>query len=86
LYEALCDDLRYDTRLLPLRNKATTPKEWSDKSIVIFCGQGYEEWGPHTLDKGMGGSEEAVVYLSRELSKLGYEVTVYGEVDHRTLT
>ena len=84
LYEALCDDLRYDTRLLALRNKATTPKEWSDKSIVIFCGQGYEEWGPHTLDKGMGGSEEAVVYLSRELSKLGYEVTVYGEVDHRT--
>lgn len=84
LYEALCDDLRYDTRLLALRNKATTPQEWSDKSIVIFCGQGYEEWGPQTMDKGMGGSEEAVIYLSRELSKLGYEVTVYGEVPHRT--
>jgi tetratricopeptide (TPR) repeat protein len=83
LYEALCDAMRYDERLRPLRNIATTPKIWSDKSIVIFCGQGYEEWGPHTLDKGMGGSEEAVIYLSRELSKLGYEVTVYGEVPHR---
>ena len=83
LYEALCDAMRYDERLRPLRNIATTPKTWSDNSIVIFCGQGYEEWGPHTLDKGMGGSEEAVIYLSRELSKLGYEVTVYGEVPHR---
>ncbi|NDC96483.1 hypothetical protein EB077_14355 [bacterium] len=32
----------------------------------------------------MGGSEEAVIYLSRELSKLGYNVTVYGEVDNVT--
>jgi tetratricopeptide (TPR) repeat protein len=82
LYESLADDVRYDTRLLPLRNKVNRPVEWGDKSIVIFCGQGYEEWGPHTLDKGMGGSEEAVIYLSRELSKLGYQVTVYGEVDN----
>jgi len=83
LYEALCDAMRYDERLRPLRYKVKKPVKWGDKSIVIFCGQGYEEWGPHTLDKGMGGSEEAVIYLSRELSKLGYEVTVYGEVPHR---
>ena len=83
LYEALCDAIKYDTRVQPLRYKVKRPVKWGDKSIVIFCGQGYEEWGPHTLDKGMGGSEEAVIYLSRELSKLGYEVTVYGEVPHR---
>lgn len=29
----------------------------------------------------MGGSEEAVVYLARELAKQGWEVTVYGAVD-----
>jgi glycosyltransferase involved in cell wall biosynthesis len=28
----------------------------------------------------MGGSEEAVVYLAPELAKLGYDVTVFGEV------
>lgn len=81
LWEALTSDVMFDTRLQSLRYDVTTPVKWSDKSIAIFCGQGYEEWGPHTLDKGMGGSEEAVIYLSRELSKLGYQVTVYGEVD-----
>lgn len=81
LWNALSDDMKYDIRLRPLRNKATTPKTWNDKSIVIFCGQGFEEWGPQTLDKGMGGSEEAVVYLSKELAKLGYSVTIYAEAD-----
>lgn len=81
LWNALCNDIQYDTRIQSLRYKVNTPKTWSDKSIVIFCGQGFEEWGPHTLDKGMGGSEEAVVYLSRELAKLGWNVTVFGEAD-----
>lgn len=81
LYEALCYDLKYDARLRGLRDIVTPPTTWTEKSIVIFCGKGYEEWGPHTLDRGMGGSEEAVVYLSRELAKLGYNVTVYAEFE-----
>lgn len=81
LWEALAPDLAYDKRLQPLRYSVTKPKAWADNTVVILCGQGYEEWGPHTLDKGMGGSEEAVVYLSREFAKLGYEVTVYGEAE-----
>lgn len=81
LWDALCNDIAYDNRILSLRQLVNEPKAWADKSIVIFCGQGYEEWGPHTLGKGMGGSEEAVVYLSRELAKLGYIVTVYGEAN-----
>jgi tetratricopeptide (TPR) repeat protein len=81
LYEALVDDIKYDTRIRQFRNLVTKPNVWDKNTIVIFCGQGYEEWGPHTLDKGMGGSEEAVVYLSRELANIGYTVTVFGEVD-----
>lgn len=81
LFEALCPAIRYDKRIKQLRNLATVPTTWTDRSIVIFCGQGYEEWGPHTLDKGMGGSEEAVVYLAPELAKLGYNVTVFGEAE-----
>lgn len=80
LFAALCHDIKYDTRIKQLRNIATAPATWGDKDVTIFCGQGYEEWSPATMDKGMGGSEEAIVYLSRELSKLGYSVTVYGEV------
>ena len=86
LFEALCDAIKYDKRIKQLRNLATLPTSWSDKSIVIFCGQGYEEWGPHTLDKGMGGSEEAVVYLAPELAKLGYHVTIYGEVPEKMVS
>lgn len=83
-WDSLKEDLQYDQRLQWLRYQANEPKQWPKKSIVWFCGAGFEEWGPHTLDKGMGGSEEAVVYLSRELAKLGYEVTVYGAVNEPT--
>lgn len=85
LYSALCYDMRFDTRLRGLRELAEEPRTWSDKSIVILCGESFEEWGPHTLDKGMGGSEEAVIYLSRALAKQGYEVTVYGAVEEKVI-
>jgi tetratricopeptide (TPR) repeat protein len=85
LYNALCYDLRYDVRLRGLREIVEEPKVWSDKSIVILCGESFEEWGPHTLDKGMGGSEEAVIYLSRALAKQGWEVTIYGAVDDKVI-
>lgn len=80
VWEAVSEDIKYDNKFRKLRELYTQPKTWPKKSIVYFCGQGYEEWGPHTQDKGMGGSEEAVLYLTPELVKLGYDVTVYGEV------
>lgn len=83
LWNVLCHDIQFDTRIQSFRYIVNEPKTWSEKSLVIFCGQGYEEWGPQTLDKGMGGSEEAVIYLSREFAKLGYHVTVFGEVTER---
>jgi len=33
------------------------------------------------MEKGMGGSEEAIVYLARELAKLGWQVTVFNDRD-----
>ena len=80
LWESLHDSIKYDARFRAYREQFTKPETWSKGSVVFFCGKGYEEWGAHTLDKGMGGSEEAVVYLSRELVKKGYRVTVFGEV------
>ena len=61
-----------------IRELFNQPRTWEDKEIAIFCGEGYEEWGPHPLDKGMGGSEEAIVYLAPQLQKLGYKITVCG--------
>lgn len=81
LWDALEPEIKSDTRARGLRDVAKLPSVWDKKSIVFFCGQGYEEWGPHTLDKGMGGSEEAVIYLSRELAKLGWQVDIFNEVN-----
>lgn len=75
----LPSSIRNDLRMRQYLVKAFPPKKWPDKTIVIFCGEHMEDWGPDTLDKGMGGSEEAVVYLSRELAKLGWDITVYNQ-------
>lgn len=56
------------------------PFDWPHKSIAIFCGDSAdEEWGPWSLEKGIGGSEEAVIRLSRQLAKLDYRVVVFGK-------
>lgn len=50
--------------------------------VVIFCGPTFETWDPDTAKtQGLGGSEEAVVYLSKELVKLGWVVDVYNNID-----
>jgi protein O-GlcNAc transferase len=54
------------------------------KVVVAFYCHEYDQawwgqWGPSSLETGLGGSEEAVVFLSRELQKLGYWVEVYGD-------
>ena len=51
----------------------------SPRSIGIYCPPALETWGPFSLDKGIGGSEEAVIYLSRELARRGHEVVVYND-------
>lgn len=79
LFESLPARIFQDVRLSYERANFLPKKIWPKKSIVFYCGQSTETWGPDTLDKGMGGSEEAVVYLSRELAKLGWQVTVYNE-------
>ena len=48
--------------------------------IVIWTGAAWETWGPGSLQTGIGGSEAAAVYLSRELARLGHEVEVAGQV------
>lgn len=54
--------------------------EWPEKSIAIACGDSPDdEWGPWSLEQGIGGSEEAVIRLSRQLVALGYKVVVYGK-------
>jgi hypothetical protein len=57
-------------------------KIWEEKSIVVFCSNTKEAWSPKNLEKGIGGSETAVIYLTREWVKHGYKVTVYCTTDN----
>ena len=81
LFQTLPNELAFDARIAKIKQLYVKPNVWSDKSVVFFCGPTNEVWGPDTLIQGMGGSEEAIVYLSRELARLGWEVTVYNERD-----
>ena len=70
-------NLASDDRFIKLRNALSKPHKWNEKSIVIYCGEAWEDWADPSVITGIGGSEEAVVYASRELVKQGYEVTVF---------
>lgn len=54
--------------------------------IIIHCGKGGPDykWSPQSLNDGIGGSEESVIYVSRELVKLGHDVAVYANCNPGT--
>jgi glycosyltransferase involved in cell wall biosynthesis len=47
--------------------------------IFTFSQTGLNPWDPNSIQSGISGSEEAVIYMSEKLAKLGYHVTVFGE-------
>lgn len=66
-----------------IRNTRFIKKESSGKDISIYCGYTEKEWTPKTAkEKGVGGSEEAVIHLSSGLVKKGWNVTVYNNCGH----
>lgn len=77
LIESIPKNLMCDERVQSLRHQVLPPKKWKEKSVVIYCGGSWEEWADPSVLNGVGGSEEAVIYLSRELVKSGYDVTVF---------
>lgn len=79
LIESVPQEYKNHDVICSLRNRHKPIKKWSDKSVAIYCGSVFEEWAPPSVETGIGGSEEAVIYLSKELNKLGYEVTVFNE-------
>lgn len=58
-------------------NTVVFPAGYS-KTIVIYAGQGYEDWdGQSDTTKGIGGSEGMCIQMARELAALGNKVWVY---------
>jgi predicted O-linked N-acetylglucosamine transferase (SPINDLY family) len=53
-------------------------QETSGRDLVFYCAPMAEVWNPETArTHGIGGSEEAVIWLSRLLHRRGWNVTVY---------
>lgn len=78
LLEAIPKQLDDNPVFVSLRNQGS--EKWPEKSIVIMTGDTMiEEWGPWSLDVGIGGSEEAIIRLSTHLRDLGYKVVVFGK-------
>lgn len=78
LIEAIPEELNDNPMILKLKKSYTEPKKWDDKSVVIFTGSSVlGEWGPWSLEEGIGGSEEAIIRLSRRLKEQGYSITIY---------
>lgn len=77
LLQGLPRDMDQEHWMSQVKHKFIPPRKWHDNEIAILCGPGFEEWTPDSIEKGLGGSEEAVVYLSQELNKKGWKVTVY---------
>jgi glycosyltransferase involved in cell wall biosynthesis len=51
------------------------------RRIALYCPAVPESWDWRSLETGIGGSEEAVIRLSRVLASRGHTVTVYGDTD-----
>ena len=75
--------------IVSLRNSRFVKETSSGRDLVISCGKTVHQWNPEmlrTARKGfIGGSEEAVINLSRELAKLGWNVTVYNNCGNKPI-
>ena len=79
-------DLQSHPAVCAIRNQHFVKTESSGKDITYYCGMTAHEWNPiMAKTKGIGGSEEAVINLSKQWEKLGYNVTVYANVGHQVI-
>ena len=77
LVQSMTDDMQRERFAAEMRHRFMPKRLWAQDEISILCGPGFEEWSPKSIEHGLGGSESAIVYLSRELTKLGWRVTVF---------
>ncbi len=77
LFSAVPKEFRSEPRLISLRHNNFQRSTSSGRDVTIYCGRGWEDWDPTSLERGIGGSEESVIRLARIWQKSGWKVTVY---------
>lgn len=82
LLESLPEAINKQPFAISYFKKYIPARVWGDKEICYFANFGqahFEQWDSTSLEKGIGGSETAVIKLAEEWTKKGYRVTVYGD-------
>ena len=62
------------------KTRAYLETKYSKKLLVLYSGPSWEKWDFRNFDKGgIGGSENWIIYLSREFVKLGFRVITFAD-------
>jgi len=78
------NEMKAHPAVCAIRNNVFVKDESSGKDLVIYCGRTEDVWDAETVKtKMVGGSEEAVINLSTEFAKLGWNVTVYNNCGYK---
>jgi len=80
VFESMPKDMQNLPFAWYMYNKHKEPKVWANDEICYYAsfGQAHlEQWGPLNLKSGIGGSETAVIQLSKEWASKGWKVVVY---------
>jgi len=76
--DKLPEKVKSHPQICYFKNQNFVKEKTSGKDLVYYCGYTTKIWNPEIANtKGVGGSEEAVINLSKELAKYGWNVTVY---------
>lgn len=79
--DALPLELKSHPGVCKIKNDRFIKKESSGKDISIFCGYTDLPWSPsYAKEKGVGGSEEAILNLAKQWSLAGWNVEVYANI------
>src|SRR3990167_8687685 len=83
LLNSIDKDLRNHPGIVSLWNELFVKETSSGKDITYYCPFTSHTWNPDVArEKGVGGSEEAVIHLTKRWAKQGYNVTVYCNTGH----
>ena len=78
LLENVPAEMKYYPPIVSLRNQYFIKDTSNGKEVAIFCSFTSTDWNPQVFrEKGVGGSEEAIIQLSKRFTKAGYDVTVF---------
>lgn len=76
--DSLPEDIRSHPGVTSLYNQRFFKTKSNGRELHIYCYPTAFDFNPELFEKvGFGGSEEAVINLSKELAELGWEVTVF---------